>query len=332
MEIVVSGIRPTGEIHLGNYFGAIKNFVQLQAQAQCYFFIADYHSLTTHPNAAALHQNVKEVFATYLACGIDPTKSALYVQSELPQIPELYLIFNMLAYVGELERCTTYKEKVAKQQNNINAGLLTYPVLMAVDVVIHKATKVPVGKDQEQHLEMARDFVKRFNHTYQQDIFPEPQAFNFSQSLIKVPGLDGGGKMGKSEGVNNAIFLKDTPEVIRKKVMRAVTDSGPTQAFQEKPQSIQNLFDLMQLVSAPDTVSFFENAYSQCNIRYGDMKKQLAEDIIIFTTPFREKIIAILKDEELLKKTARQGAEKAQVSAQKTIEEVRKAVGLKSLT
>jgi len=330
MEIIVSGIRPTGLIHLGNYFGAIQNFVKLQHEKQCYFFIADYHSLTTHPKASDLHQNVKEVLATYVACGLDIEKCTLYVQSDLPQIPELYLILNMISYVGELERSVTFKEKAAKQENNINAGLLTYPVLMAADIIIHKAAKVPVGKDQKQHLEMTRDFAHRFNTLYGVDYFPQPEPFNFNRELLKVPGLDGTGKMGKSEGAHNAVFLKDEPEVIRKKVMRAVTDSGPTQPNQPKPEVIENLFMLMKLVSKEETVQHFDEAYNNCTIRYGDLKKQLAEDMVNFTAPVREKILSISSDEVQLKKIAQIGAEKARASASKTINEVREIIGIKS--
>jgi tryptophanyl-tRNA synthetase len=200
METVLSGIRPTGNLHLGNYFGAVKNFLKMQETHRCFFFIADYHSLTTHPNPSDLHGNVKQVLAEYLAAGLDPEKATLYVQSDLPEIAELYLFLNMNAYVGELERVTTFKEKVRKQPDNVNAGLLTYPTLMAADIIIHRADKVPVGKDQEQHLEMARTFARRFNRMYKQEYFPIPNAFNFGEELVKIPGLDGSGKMGKSEG------------------------------------------------------------------------------------------------------------------------------------
>jgi tryptophanyl-tRNA synthetase len=172
----------------------------------------------------------------YLAAGLDPELSTLYVQSDLPETAELYLFLNMNAYMGELERVTTFKEKARKQPENVNAGLLTYPSLMAADILIHKAHKVPVGKDQEQHLEMTRTFARRFNRLYLDDYFPIPQAFNFGEELVKVPGLDGSGKMGKSEGEGNAIFLSDDPKTIRNKVMRAVTDSGPTEPNQVKPE------------------------------------------------------------------------------------------------
>ena len=256
-ERVVSGIRSTGNLHLGNYFGALKNFIKMQHEYDCFFFIADFHSLTTHPTPDNFHNNVKQVLVEYLACGLDPEISTLYVQSDLPEIAELYLILNMNAYVGELERVVSFKEKVRKQPDNVNAGLLTYPTLMAADILIHRAAKVPVGKDQEQHLEMTRQFGNRFNRLYKTDLFPEPYAFNFGTSLVKIPGLDGSGKMGKSEGEGNAIFLVDSPEIIRKKVMRAVTDSGPEKENQEKPEIIQNLFTLMRVVSSDETVKSF---------------------------------------------------------------------------
>lgn len=282
-ERVLSGVRSTGNLHLGNYFGAVKNFIQMQENYECYFFIANLHALTTHPDPELLKKSVRATLVEYVACGLDPDKSTIYVQSDVPEISELYTLLNMLAYKGELEKCTSFKEKIKKHHENINAGLLTYPVLMASDILIHRAHKVPVGKDQEQHLEMTRNFAVRFNHLYNTDFFPEPQAFDMSGQLVKVPGLDGSGKMGKSESEGNAIFLREDPEAIRKKVMRAKTDSGPTEPNQEKPEEIRNLFMLMSLVSQSDTVQFFEDAYNNCSIRYGDMKKQLAEDIIHFT-------------------------------------------------
>lgn len=327
METVLSGIRPTGNLHIGNYFGAVKNFIKMQEENNCYFFIADWHSLTTHPTPEDLHNNVKNVLSEYLACGLDPEKATIYIQSDIPEIPEMYLLMNMNAYIGELERTTTFKEKIRKQPENVNAGLLTYPVLMATDILIHRASKVPVGKDQEQNLEMARKFGKRFNHMYKTDLFPEPSAYNFGEALVKIPGLDGSGKMGKSEG--NAVYLVDEPKVIQKKVMRAVTDSGPTQMNQEKPEAIQNLFTLMDVVSAKDTYDFFNEKYNNCEIRYGDMKKQLAQDIIEFTTPFREKILDIASNTEYLHKVASEGAEKARESAAKTLKEMRKVIGFR---
>lgn len=330
MEIVLSGIRPTGKLHLGNYFGALRNFVHLQNEYDCYFFIADYHSLTTHPTPHNLCGNVREVLVEYLAAGLDPEKATLYIQSDVPQVTELYLFLNMNAYIGELQRCTSFKEKVHQQPHNINAGLLTYPTLMAADILIHKATKVPVGKDQAQHLEMTRTFANRFNRLYKVDYFPEPQAFNFGEELIKVPGLNGSGKMGKSKGEDNAIFLADEPEIIRRKVMKAITDAGPTVPNQPKSEAIQNLFQLLNIVSSPETVNYFEEQYNTCQIKYGELKKQLAEDMIAFTDPFRKRIKEISNNDEYLRKVVRMGKEKAQAHASQTVKEVREIIGFRS--
>ena len=327
MEIVVSGIRPTGNLHLGNYFGAVKNFLKMQEQYNCYFFIADYHSLTTHPTPEDLHDNVKQVLAEYLASGLDPEKSTLYIQSDLPEVAELSLLLSMNAYLGELERTTSFKEKARKQPENVNAGLLTYPVLMAADIIIHQAAKVPVGKDQEQNLEMTRKFANRFNRMYNVDYFTIPQPFNFGDNLVKIPGLDGTGKMGKSEG--NGVYLADDPKAIRKKVMRAVTDSGPTEPNSQMSEPVQNLFTLLDVVSTPDTVEYFRDKYNSCEIRYGDLKKQLAEDIINFTTPIRERINKIKADDAYLAKVVKMGKEKAHASAAKTIKDVREIIGIK---
>lgn len=328
METVVSGIRPTGNLHLGNYFGAVRNFLKMQNDYNCYFFIADYHSLTTHPTPEDLHGNVRQVLAEYLAAGLDPEKATIYIQSDLPEVAELTLLLNMNAYLGELERTTSFKDKARQQPDNVNAGLLTYPVLMAADIIIHHAQKVPVGKDQEQNLEMTRKFAARFNRIYNREYFPIPQPFNFGEALIKIPGLDGSGKMGKSEG--NGLYLIDEPAVIRKKVMKAVTDTGPTEPNSEVSESVNNLFTIMSVVSKSETLDFFKEQYANCSIRYGDLKKQLAEDIIIFTEPIREKIKAIYADEVYLQKVVNMGKEKAHSSASKTIREVREIIGFRS--
>ncbi|HEX4957954.1 MAG TPA: tryptophan--tRNA ligase [Lacibacter sp.] len=326
-EIVMSGIRPTGYLHLGNYFGAMRNYVKMQEEYDCYFMVADWHSLTTHPDTKELRENVKRVFAENIACGLDPDKVAFYCQSHIHETAELYLYLNMMAYKGELEKTTTFKDKVRQQPENVNAGLLTYPVLQAADIILHRAKYVPVGKDQEQHLEMARTFVNRFNHRYG-EVFPEPFAFNFGGELIKVPSLDGTGKMSKSENQNATIYLADSDDVIRKKVMKAKTDQGPTEPNTPKPDYIENLFQLMRLVSDASTIEKFDADYNQCVIRYGDMKKQLGEDIAKFVAPVRERAAAIQEDEVYLRKVMEQGAEKARASAAKTMELVRESMGL----
>ncbi len=327
MQTVVSGIRPTGNLHLGNYFGAVRAFTQMQHEYNCYFFIADWHSLTTHPHPDDIIRSTNTILAEYLACGIDPEKATIYVQSDVREVLELYLYLNMNAYLGELERTTSFKDKARQQPDNVNAGLLTYPSLMAADILMHKAVKVPVGKDQEQNMEMARKFARRFNTIYGVDFFTEPQSFSLGERALKVPGLDGSGKMGKREG--NAIYLIDDEKTISKKVMRAVTDAGPTEPNSEKPEPIQNLFTLMEIVSTPEVYQHFDGLYNECAIRYGDMKKQLAADINAFCAPIRERILDIQGDKELLARVARIGAEKARESAAKTIDEVRHIIGFR---
>ncbi len=327
METVLSGIRSTGRLHLGNYFGALKNFIKMQHDARCFFFIADYHSLTTHPDPELLHDNVRNVLSEYLAAGLDPAVATIYVQSDVPQVAELSMLLSMHAPVGELERTASFKDKIRKHADNVNAGLLTYPVLMAADILQHRADKVPVGKDQEQHLEMTRVYARRFNSFYGVEYFKEPQAYNFGTELVKVPGLDGSGKMGKSEG--NGLYLSDSDADIRKKVMRAVSDSGPTEPNQPMAEPISNLFTLLKLVSAPDVVAHFTDAYNRCEIRYGDLKKQLAEDIIAVVAPIRERIEAIRADDAYLHRVTSEGAERARASSSATLAEVREIMGIK---
>lgn len=323
----MSGIRPTGFLHLGNYFGAIRNYIRLQEEYTCFFMVADLHALTTHPDTKELRENVHRVLAENIACGIDPQKAALYCQSHVRETSELYLYLNMLAYLGELEKTTTFKDKARMQPDNVNAGLLTYPVLQAADIILHRATWVPVGKDQEQHLEMARNYVKRFNHRYG-DVFPEPMAYNFGEDLVKVPSLDGAGKMSKSENQLATLYLADDDELIRKKVMKAKTDAGPTAPGTEKPDYIQNIFQLMQLVCDQAVIDEYETAYQNCTIRYGDLKKQLAEDMVKFISPIREKAESIRNDKKYLTEVMEIGAEKARKSAAATMNLVRSAMGL----
>lgn len=329
MERVVSGIRPTGNLHLGNYFGAVRGFIEMQYNYDSFFFIADWHSLTTHPRPEDIVRSTQTILAEYLACGLDPEVSTIYRQSDVPEVLELYLYLNMNAYLGELERTTSFKEKARKQPDNVNAGLLTYPTLMAADILLHRAVRVPVGKDQEQNMEMARKFARRFNTIYQTEYFTEPQSWALGEKAIKIPGLDGSGKMGKSEG--NAIYLVDDEKTLTKKVMRAVTDSGPTEPNSMMPEAIQNLFTLLQIASSEEVYNHFLTAYNDCSIRYGDLKKQLAADLVAFCAPIRERILEIEKDQILLDRVARQGAEKARESARKTISEVRQIIGFKPL-
>lgn len=349
-EIVLSGIRSTGNLHLGNYFGALRKFVAIQDDYDCNFFIADLHALTTNPDPAQLHANVKSILAEYLAAGLDPEKSNIFIQSDIPEISEMYLLLNMHVGIGELMRTASFKDKArkalglttandesdeafekeiigAETNKRVNAGLLTYPTLMAVDILIQKANYVPVGKDQLQHLELTRRFARRFNSFYGVDFFPEPTDFNFGGQPIKVPGLDGSGKMGKSEG--NCIYLIDEPKALKKKVMRAMTDEGPQAPNSPMSEPVANLFTLLELTSTPEVVESFRNAYADCSIRYGDLKKQLAEDILNITTPIRERVNDILANEDYLRKVVATGAERARARASETLSEMRKIMGIR---
>ncbi len=254
---------------------------------------------------------------------------------------------NMHVGIGELMRTASFKDKARKQlgiktdkeddieheiignksNTRVNAGLLTYPTLKAVDILIQHANFVPVGKDQEQHLELTRRFARRFNSTYGVEYFAEPQNFNFGSAPIKVPGLDGSGKMGKSEG--NCVYLVDEEKVLRKKIMRAVTDEGPKAPNSPKVEAVENLFTLLKIVSTPDTVEYFEEKYNTSEIRYGDLKKQLAEDNLKVTLPIRERYLEIQNDESYLARVVRMGAEKARANAAKTLREVREIMGFK---
>ena len=327
MEKVVSGIRPTGNLHLGNYFGAVKSFVKMQDEYDCMFFIADWHSLTTHPKPEDIQESARTILAEYLACGLDPEKAPIYVQSDVKETLELYLFLNMNMYLGELERVTTFKEKARKQPNNVNAGLLTYPTLMAADILQHRANKVPVGKDQEQNMEMARRCARRFNNIYGVEFFPEPQNFYFAEKAVKVPGLDGSGKMGKSEG--NCIYLRDEDKVITKKVMKAVTDLGPQTPNSERPEIIENLFSFLKLCSNEEAYTYFDEKWNDCTLRYGYLKKQIAADLVKTIAPSRERINEFSSNKELLDRIAREGAERARASATATIEEVRRIIGFR---
>lgn len=325
-EIVLSGIRPTGFLHLGNYYGALQNWARMQDEFECYFFIADWHSLTTHWDTKDLKKNTLRLVSELVAGGLDPEKCVIYAQSDIPEIAELYLYLNMLAYRGELEKTVTFKDKVRQQPENVNAGLLTYPVLQAADILIHRATKVPVGKDQEQHVEMTRNFAERFNHRYG-DVFPIPVAFSYGGDLVKIMSLDGSGKMSKSENQMNTIYLNDEDDLITKKIMKAKTDQGPVSENSAKPDYIQGLFTLLNLVSKPDTVAKFEDDFNHCRIRYGDMKKQLAADMVSFIQPLRQKALALQNDPVLIADVLAQGASKARKSAAATLLKVREAMG-----
>ena len=322
-KTIFSGIQPSGSLTIGNYIGALRNFTLLQDDYNCIYCVVDMHAITVRQDPAQLRRRCLEVAATYIACGLDPKKNIIYCQSHVSGHAELAWILNCFTYMGELSRMTQYKDKCAKHADNINAGLFDYPVLMAADILLYQADLVPIGADQKQHLELTRRFARRFNQLYGVDYFPECQPYRFGGELVKIPGLDGSGKMGKSEG--NGIYLSDTDEAIRKKVMKAVTDSGPTAPDSPMPEVIANLFTLLKVVSSPDTVQFFTDKWNRCEIRYGDLKKQLAEDIIRVVAPIRD----IAADEAYLARVVKQGAEKARASASVTVANVRRIMGIK---
>jgi tryptophanyl-tRNA synthetase len=329
-DIIVSGVQSTGILHIGNYYGAVKNYVNLANEIDnpMYFFIADLHSLTSHPNPLDLMHSRYLTLAIYLGCGIDPERATIYYQSDVYYTHELYLYLNMFANMGELERTATFKEKIQKQADNVNAGLLTYPVLMAADILIHKGTKVPVGKDQSQHLEMCRTFGNRFNHYYKKEVFKEPLAFTFTDNLVNIPSLSGKGKMSKSDDKSTAIYLIDSDSEIENKIKRAVTDAGPKEPNSPLSEEMISLFDIMRIFSAEEIVNEYLKAYADCTIRYGDMKKQIAQDAVSTLAPLRENIMRYISNKKLLQDIAYAGAEKANRSARITLEEVRDIMGL----
>ncbi len=325
-KIVLSGIRATGHLHLGNYYGALRNFVEMQDEYDCRYFIADYHSLTTQPDASLLSENVRSILAQYLAAGLDPDRCMLYVQSDVPETCEFYTLLNMHAYLGELEKTVAFKEKARKQPNNVNAGLLTYPVLMAADILQHLAHFVPVGKDQLQHLEMARNFANRFNHFYKCDFLVPPYPYEDKREPVKVPGLDGSGKMGKSEG--NCIYLTDDDQTVEKKVRKAVTGMTPTEPNSPMTESVENLFTLLRLVR-PELTEQYLASWNDCSIRFGDMKRDIAQGIIEVIRPLRERYQQIYSDTDYLNRIRRQGAEQVRKTVRRNLGEMRQYMGIR---
>ncbi len=320
--IVVSGIRATGRLHLGNYFGAIKNFFPLQEENECYFFVADYHTLTTAPDPNKLRDHRLPIVKTFLATGIDPAKATIFYQSALPEVAELTLLLGMVVTVAELNRCTTFKEMVAKHPDNINHGLLTYPVLMAADILIHKAHTVPVGHDQLQHIEMTRGFARRFNNQYG-EIFPIPEALE--HEAVRLPGLDGN-KMGKSD--NNTIDLLDSPQTVTKKIKKALTDKE--RARRNDPGDPDNrcasIFPLLLLVANNEEIQQVRQECKLGQLACIDCKQKTAKLINAMLEPIQTKYNAITDKAGL--QVLDEGINNAKKNAQQTLNEVRLAMGL----
>jgi tryptophanyl-tRNA synthetase len=324
MKRVFSGIQPTGTIHIGNYAGAIRNWVRLQERYECIYCIVDYHAITIPYEAQELPGRVFDAALDILACGIDPERTTLIVQSQVPEHTELCWIFNTLTPMGPLERMTQFKEKSEQFRENVNIGLFDYPVLQAADITLYKAEVVPVGDDQLQHLELTREIVRKFNRTFG-DVFPEPLA-----ELTATPRImalnDPERKMSKSLP-GSFISLDDDPATIRKKIGRAVTDVGPS--ADEMGPGVKNLFTLMEVFSPPDRLAHFHSAYQAGSLRYSEMKPALAEDIVSEMEPIRERRAELTADPDRVRDVLATSARRAREIAQRTMEEVRQRIGLR---
>ena len=317
---VLSGIQPSGRLHIGNFFGAMRQHLQLQAEHECFYFIADYHALTSNPSPADVPKYTLDVTMDYLALGLDTQKTVFWRQSDVPEVTELTWLLSCITPMGLLHRCVSFKDKVA-QGISPNHGLFAYPVLQAADILIYKSDLVPVGADQKQHIEVTRDIAIRFNSTYG-EIFTIPQEY-IIESVAVVPGTDGQ-KMSKSYG--NTIEMFEPQDSIRKKVMRIVTDSTPV--AEPKDPNKCNVFALLKLVASPQELSEWENRYRSGGMGYSEAKKWLAELLIDYFEPFRQKRSELENNIGYVKDVLAKGAQRAKAIASKTLVEVRKAVGL----
>ncbi len=316
----LSGIQPSGRLHIGNYFGAMSHQLKLQAENECFYFIADYHALTSGPSPDEVAQNVLDVAIDYIALGLDTEKTVFWRQSDVPEVTELTWLLSCVTPMGLLQRCTSYKDKVS-QGFSPNHGLFAYPVLQAADILIFNSDIVPVGADQKQHIEVARDIAVRFNNTYGQ-ILTLPEDY-IIESVAVVPGLDGR-KMSKSYG--NAIEIFEPEDSIEKKIMRIVTDS--TSVEEPKDPDKCNVFALLKLVASPDELAEWENGYRSGGMGYGQVKKRLAELMIEYFRPYREKRAELESDIGYVRRTLADGAQRAKAVASETLARARKAVGL----
>lgn len=322
---IFSGIQPTGAIHVGNYAGAIINWVGMQDEGECLYCIADYHALTMPHDVAAMHERVLGAALDLLACGIDPKKSQLFVQSQVPEHTELAWILSCSAPIGELNRMTQFKDK-SERVESVNAGLFTYPVLMAADILLYKADTVPVGEDQLQHLEVTRVFARRFNATFGQTfIEPKPRMTKATRVMALN---DPTKKMSKSlEG--SAIMLTDPDEVILRHVKRAVTDVGPK--TEEMSPGVKNLFTLLSVFSSPETQAYFQEQYDGGNLRYKELKDALGRDMVAKLAPIRERRAELARDLDTVEDILHQSTLYMRKLAQATIAEVRENVGLRPM-
>ncbi len=323
-KIVFSGVQPSGVLTMGNYIGAIRNWVELQDEYNCFYCVVDQHAITVPQIPKDLRKNTLDVLALLLAAGIDPKKSALFIQSHVAAHSELSWVLNTITYMGQLNRMTQFKEKSRRSEENLNAGLFTYPVLMAADILIYNADLVPVGEDQKQHMELARDLAERFNNRYS-DTFTVPDP------LIKKAGArimslqDPTSKMSKSDKDTNAyILLLDKPDDIRRKIKRAVTDSIGVIAYNDEQAGLKNLLNIYNAFTnepIDEIVSRYEN------LGYGKFKEDLAEVIVEGLSPIREKYDYLMKNKDYLEEVYREGAKKAEYQAEKMLRKVYRKVG-----
>lgn len=316
----LSGIQPSGRLHIGNFFGAMHHQLKLQDENECFYFIADYHALTSNPSPDEVAQNILDVAIDYIALGLDTDKTVFWRQSDLPEVTELTWLLSCITPMGLLQRCTSYKDKVS-QGFSPNHGLFAYPVLQAADILIFKSDIVPVGADQKQHIEVARDIAIRFNNAYGQ-ILTLPEDY-IIESVAVVPGLDGR-KMSKSYG--NAIEIFEPENSIEKKIMRIVTDS--TSVDEPKDPDKCNVFALLKLVTSPDELAEWENRYRSGGMGYGQAKKRLAELMIGYFRPYRKKRTELENNIDYVKKILADGARRAKAVASETLARARNAVGL----
>ena len=324
MPVMLSGIQPSGQLCIGNYLGALKNWVSLQKTHDSIFLVVDMHALTVKQNPAELRKRCLSYVAQYIACGIDPNKSTIVIQSHVPQHAELMWVLNSLTYMGELNRMTQYKDKSKKYSTNMNAGLFTYPVLMASDILIYQADLVPVGADQKQHLELARDLAKRFNTQYSETfVVPEPYIPNEGSRIMSLQ--DPTKKMSKSdENLNNIISLLDEPAMIRKKIKRAITDSGSEVLYDESKPGLCNLISIFSLITN-SSISSIEKRFD--GKMYSDFKVDLGDALVEYLGPLQNKYNEIIDDKTYLSNVLDKGAEDAFYRARKTLTKVYRKIG-----
>ena len=317
---VLSGIQPTGRLHIGNFFGAMRQHLAFQNEHDCFYFIADYHALTSNPSPADVAQHSLSVAMDYIALGLNPEKTVFWRQSDVPEVTELTWLLSCITPMGLLQRCTSYKDKVA-QGLSPNHGLFAYPVLQAADILIYESDIVPVGADQKQHIEVARDIAIRFNNSYG-EIFTVPREY-IIESVAVVPGIDGR-KMSKT--YENTIEIFEPEKDTKKKIMRIVTDSTPVE--EPKDPDKCNVFALLKLVASPQELSEWENRYRSGGMGYNQAKQRLAELMIEYFKPFRQKRAELENNIDHVKETLAKGAARAKAVASKTLARARKAVGL----